>query len=551
MTTHQAAPAELFGKARLGDASHIVFMDEALEVVPNIWQLLAEINFRLRGTDAFTINCTGLEEVYGVPKDARDTDRWPSWLLVMPRPMFERLPVEHLQYRTLEFAWLELAELCRVRIRIIGERVSLFEPFRWAADRMLDAKEDFAHDYRWYQVYQRPVERVPPQFRVTTNYEAATLAPAPGDTHKISVICPVFKSAFITQLVDSICRQTYDNWELRLGVDGPPQAELDRIRTQIAAFPDPRIHTFIQENKGTGPTRQRLAEEATGDFIVTIDDDDMLMPDALSTFARAISGTPEGNVFRGGARLVGLADMKMPQNKRYLINGIASDPFEATQPYAIRRDVLLGMGGYEWDASIYNAGEDTMLFHRLDQRGEPVYLIPEVLYLRRLSTQNLTLFFRPQDALGHFKNLDAHFCPEGWKNTGRTFELDEAADDTEIQGIQMSGHFQRALAVYQHDEIPGRVVTATRFYQYQTLGDVSHFVVDLALHAGSLPPYKTSPGTGENDTGELSLETVRSLARVTAGGPRRTIVMSGTAPDGLPERLMEMITMLRGAGQRP
>ena len=553
ITAWHGTPAALFAEMARGTASHVVFLDAPLQEKPFIWDLIPRINTALGGEVPFTINCPALEAVYGVEPGATETSRWPVWLLVLPRTLFAQLPSDKCDYHTLEFALLEFASLSAIPVRIVGEAIDLFDPMEWASKLVLQHKETLAGDYQKYRERNRAAELVPPQFRVETHYRTVSLEafPPATATPRLSVICPVFKSSFIRQLVDSVCRQTYAHWELRLGIDGPPPEELDRITDQLATFNDPRIVTFIQENRGTGPTRQRLAQEATGDFVVTIDDDDMLMPDALMLFARAIAGTPGGQVFRGGARLVGLTDLRMPQNKRFLINGIANDPFEATQPYAIDRQLLLSMGGYEWDASIYNAGEDTMLFHRLDQRGIPVYLIPEVIYLRRLSTQNLTLFFQPEDALGHFRNLDAHFCPAGWENRKRRFDLDQPGTKGQLKGVQLSGHFQRAIAEYRHHSAAGAVVTATRFYQYQTLGDLKDFVIDLALSDQASPPYRERGpvGAGEDSKG-LSITTVHEIAAALADGPRRTIVLCGSVDSGLPHDLIGMIGILQGAGQR-
>ena len=178
---------------------------------------------------------------------------------------------------------------------------------------------------------------------------------------------------------------------------------------------------------------------------MSIDDDDMLADDVLEVFAAAAAQYPDIPVFRGGARLTGLSDGYLAPRRRFVVSGISNDCFEVTQPYAIRRETLIALGGFEGDESLKNAGEDTNLFHSIDAARLPDRTNRQTLFFRRLSTRNLTLRFEHAEVQGHFENLYRKFCPASWRFISRRHER--------------SGQYQIATTVYAHAN-SGRQVRA-------------------------------------------------------------------------------------------
>lgn len=108
---------------------------------------------------------------------------------------------------------------------------------------------------------------------------------------KFSIVVPLYRTPehFLKELVASVQKQTYTNWELVLsdgsGADSPLTALLDRMAAE-----DERIRVLhngkqlrIAEN-----TNAALAE-ARGEFIVFGDHDDLFAPDALYECARLLN----------------------------------------------------------------------------------------------------------------------------------------------------------------------------------------------------------------------------------------------------------------------
>ncbi len=106
---------------------------------------------------------------------------------------------------------------------------------------------------------------------------------------KISVIVPVYKAeAVLAKCVDSVLAQTFADWELLLIDDGSPDgsgALCDGYAAQ-----DDRVRVFHKTNGGVSSARNLGMEEAAGDYILFIDADDWIEPDACQTLLEALEG---------------------------------------------------------------------------------------------------------------------------------------------------------------------------------------------------------------------------------------------------------------------
>lgn len=104
---------------------------------------------------------------------------------------------------------------------------------------------------------------------------------------KFSIIVPVYN--VVTELrraVTSVMQQTFPDWELVLVDDGSTdgsEALCDSFGAQ-----DPRIKVVHKSNGGVVSARLAGFQESTGDWIVFLDGDDEIVPEALSKIHNAI-----------------------------------------------------------------------------------------------------------------------------------------------------------------------------------------------------------------------------------------------------------------------
>ena len=107
---------------------------------------------------------------------------------------------------------------------------------------------------------------------------------------KVSIVVAIYKSEkFLDKLILSLLQQTYKNIEIILVDDGSPDgsgAICDRYAAQ-----DSRITVIHKANGGACEARNTGMAAATGDFIVFVDGDDWLEPDAVEYYVRLITET--------------------------------------------------------------------------------------------------------------------------------------------------------------------------------------------------------------------------------------------------------------------
>ena len=110
----------------------------------------------------------------------------------------------------------------------------------------------------------------------------------------ISVLLPVFKVplAVLEAAVDSVVRQTYDQWELCIA-HGDPQDEAARRRLSAISEADPRIIVrFLPANLGISGNSNVALSLVSGEFTALLDHDDTLAPFAFFEVVRALNNNP-------------------------------------------------------------------------------------------------------------------------------------------------------------------------------------------------------------------------------------------------------------------
>ncbi|KMS90928.1 MULTISPECIES: bifunctional glycosyltransferase/CDP-glycerol:glycerophosphate glycerophosphotransferase [Streptomyces] len=113
---------------------------------------------------------------------------------------------------------------------------------------------------------------------------------------RFSVIVPAYKvQAYLSACLDSVLSQSYPDLELIAVDDCSPDA-CGAIIDEYAAR-DARVKpVHLAENQGLGRARNAGLAEATGDYLVFLDSDDTLTPDALRAIADRLKETGDPDV---------------------------------------------------------------------------------------------------------------------------------------------------------------------------------------------------------------------------------------------------------------
>lgn len=102
----------------------------------------------------------------------------------------------------------------------------------------------------------------------------------------ISIVIPIYNvEKYLRMCLDSVLAQTYDNWEAICVDDGSMDRCSEILDTY--AYTDKRIKAIhLEKNSGTVIARKCGVEQAQGKYIMFLDGDDYLEPNAFATILR-------------------------------------------------------------------------------------------------------------------------------------------------------------------------------------------------------------------------------------------------------------------------
>jgi glycosyltransferase involved in cell wall biosynthesis len=100
----------------------------------------------------------------------------------------------------------------------------------------------------------------------------------------ISIVIPCYNGArFLSDSIESALQQTYDPTEIIVVDDGSTD------RTCEIAKSYPRVKTLSQSHQGVSAARNTGLQAAKGDYLVFLDADDILLPEALNIGFQALN----------------------------------------------------------------------------------------------------------------------------------------------------------------------------------------------------------------------------------------------------------------------
>lgn len=192
----------------------------------------------------------------------------------------------------------------------------------------------------------------------------------------ISVVIPCYRQAhFLAQAVQSVLAQQYSPVEVIVIDDGSP----DDVETVVRHFPT--VTLLRQENLGLAATRNRGLALSRGDFVVFLDADDRLLPDALAVGAQALATHPLCAFVWGFNRPIDTQGQVLPGVARHYRGGttyrhlLEQNIVGPPVGVMFRRIQLVEIGGF-WTATDY--AEDYDLYLRL-ARQYPYFCHEQVI----------------------------------------------------------------------------------------------------------------------------------------------------------------------------
>lgn len=121
---------------------------------------------------------------------------------------------------------------------------------------------------------------------------------------KFSILIPAYKSLYLYEAINSVVNQNYDDWELIVVDDFSP----NNIKEILDKFSDQRISYYRNEyNIGAKELVKNWnssLQYCTGDYVLCMGDDDVLLPSCLSDYYDLIQKFPDLNVYHAKTQLI-------------------------------------------------------------------------------------------------------------------------------------------------------------------------------------------------------------------------------------------------------
>ena len=222
-------------------------------------------------------------------------------------------------------------------------------------------------------------------FRAATALSAADLAAmtvaAGRFRHQptFSVLCPVYNvdPRWLAAAVESVRRQAYPKWELCLAddasTDPATRAALDRLP------PDARIKLVRRAANGhICAATNSAADLATGEFVVPLDNDDELAPQALFRLAELLQSRPDADlIYSDEDKIRADGTHYDPQFKPDWSPDLFASYNYVNHLACLRRTLFEKVGRYRLG---YHGAQDWDLLLRATEATDRVHHVAEILY---------------------------------------------------------------------------------------------------------------------------------------------------------------------------
>ena len=207
----------------------------------------------------------------------------------------------------------------------------------------------------------------------------------------ISIVVPVYnvKEKLLSECIESVLRQTYDNFELCLADDCSTLEETKRCLMKYEKK-DKRIKVIFREKNGhiSAATNSAISI-SSGEFIGLLDNDDVLSKHALYEVVKVLNDDKNIDMIYTDEDKIAL------NNKRYFPHfksDFAPDSLLSSNYIChftvLRKSIVEELGGFR---SEYDGSQDYDMFLRFTEKTDRIYHIPKILYHWRMiegSTSN-------------------------------------------------------------------------------------------------------------------------------------------------------------------
>ena len=267
---------------------------------------------------------------------------------------------------------------------------------------------------------------------------------------KISIIVPLYNTPakLFDEMLQSVVKQTYTNWELVLVDASDADKRLERCLPK--AVPGTIVYEPI-ENGGIALNTTRGFALAHGEYITLLDHDDVLYPNALFEVVQTIQNT--GADFVYSDEIVLSADLKELGGYHFKPD-FAPDYLRGvnfiTHLAVFSRPLLDAAGAYE--SKEFDGAQDHDLILRLTEKAQRIEHIKKVLYIWRAAAGSTAagMEAKPYAVAAGERAIDAQLKRLGLP--GHAMAVPDAPGAFQVR-YELTGHPKISVLIPSKDHI--------------------------------------------------------------------------------------------------
>ena len=206
---------------------------------------------------------------------------------------------------------------------------------------------------------------------------------------KISILVPVYNTpaVFLKQMIQSVRKQTYSNWELCIANANPANPEVAEI-LRVASKKDERIKVVdVPENEGIAQNTNRALEIAAGEYIGLLDHDDLLAVNALYEVVNTLNADAGAEVIYTDEDKVttDLEEHFKPHFKPDFNLDLLRSNNYICHFFVAKKELIERVGAFRKE---FNGAQDYDLILRCTEEAENIVHVPKILYHWRVHKES-------------------------------------------------------------------------------------------------------------------------------------------------------------------
>lgn len=203
---------------------------------------------------------------------------------------------------------------------------------------------------------------------------------------KFSVLVPLYNTPenFLREMIDSVQKQTYKNWELCLA-DGSDKEHnyVEKIVNELSKTDERILYKRLESNKGISENTNECIKMASGEYIALFDHDDLLHPSAFFEYMKAICNCDADFIYCDEDKFEEISGGFFDAHYKpdFAIDNLRANNYICH--FSVFKRSLLESAGYF--NSEFDGSQDHDIILRLTEKANTIVHIPKILYHWRVS----------------------------------------------------------------------------------------------------------------------------------------------------------------------